>query len=270
MCNFGTTIAWRKVHIVRGTVMHFGFRTFAAVAACVTAPLRRYEQRLKIRTTSSMVALRATLALIGLVLFSTNVQAAFITDASAIGGTFTSSAARAQNGVPFGGAGSNFACAGGGTSTAGGTAVSNSTVNTTCQSGRAFATTDLVTGSLGGFAFSSGTAGTTANTTSLFSDTVTFNNSTGGNLLLDLSYLSHGTVAGETGGVSTTTRILSQIMLSEESISPHDISLLGSTFSRLSDGLRFDYVNGSATIQAPAAGGTPSLGGWTISPVVGI
>jgi hypothetical protein len=214
------------------------------------------------RRISLLTILGTTLAIAGLVLSSVNLQAAFITDASANGGTFTSSSARAQNGVLFDPS-SNFACAGGGTSSAGGTAVTNSFANITCQSGRAFASADLVTGSLRGFALSSGIAGTTAFASAQLADEVTFENSTGGNLLLGVSYLSHGTVTGETMGAGTTTRIASNLLFGQPGGSQL-ITLQGSTSVH---GLRFVYVNGSTSIQAPAAGGAPDLSGWTVSPV---
>jgi hypothetical protein len=213
------------------------------------------------RRISLLTILGTTLAIAGLVLSSVNLQAAFITDASANGGTFTSSSARAQNGALFDPT-SNFACAGGGTSSAGGTAVTNSFANITCQSGRAFASADLVTGSLRGFALSSGIAGTTAFANAQFSDEVIFNNSTGGNLLLGDSYLSHGTVTGETMGVSTTTSLLSNLLFSQPGGSQL-ITLQGGILR----GLRFVYTNGSTSIQDPNAGGPPTLGGWTVSPV---
>jgi hypothetical protein len=212
-----------------------------------------------------MTILRTTLALAGLVLSSVSLQAGFITDASANGGTFASSSARAQNGAIFGGGGSNFACSGGGTSSAGGTAVTNSFADITCQSGRAFASADLVTGSLHGFALSSGIAGTTAFESALLADEVTFNNSTGGNLLLGVAYLSQGTVTGETGGVSTTTSLFSNLLFGQPGGSQL-ITLQGGILR----GLRFVYVNGSTSIQDPNAGGPPTLGGWTVSPVGGI
>jgi hypothetical protein len=214
-----------------------------------------------------MTILRTTLAITGLVLSSVSLQAAFITDASAWGGTNYSSIARAQNGVPFGGAGWNFACAGG-TSSAGGVGgnVTNSFANITCESGRAFASADLVTGYLRGFALSNGIAGTTANESAQLGDTVSFNNSTGGNLLLGVSYFSHGTVTGETMGVSTSTSLFSNLIFGQPGGSPL-ITLQGSTSVH---GLRFVYVNGSTSIQAPAAGGPPDLSGWTVSPVGGI
>jgi hypothetical protein len=207
-----------------------------------------------------MTIRRTTLAIAGLVLFSVSLQAGFITDASAIGGTFTSSAARAQNGVLFDPS-SNFACSGGGTSSAGGTAVTNSFANIACQSGRAFASADLVTASLHGFALSSGLAGTTANESALLADEVTFTNSTGGNLLLGIAYLSQGTVAGETGGVSTTTRLFSNLLFGQ----PGGSQLIGLQGGIL-HGLRFVYTNGSTSIQDPNAGGPPNLGGWTVTP----
>ena len=214
------------------------------------------------RRISLLIILRTTLAITSLVLSSASLQAAFITDASAIGGTFTSSAARAQNGALFGGSGSNFACAGGGASSAGGTAVTNSFANITCQSGRAFASADLVTGSLRGFALSSGIAGTTAFESAQLADEVTFNNSTGGNLLLADSYLSHGTVTGETMGASTKTSIASNLLFSQPG-GAVPIMLQGGILH----GLRFVYLNGSTSIQDPNAGGPPTLGGWTVSPV---
>jgi hypothetical protein len=97
-------------------------------------------------------------------------------------------------------------------------------------------------------------------------DEVTFNNSTAGNLLLGVSYLSQGTVTGETGGQTTTTRLLSNLIFGQPGGSPL-ITLQGSTSVH---GLRFVYVNGATSIQDPAAGGTPDLSGWTVSPVGGI
>jgi hypothetical protein len=214
-----------------------------------------------------LTILGKTLAIAGLVLSSVSLQAAFITDASAIGGTFTSSDARAQNGALFGGSGSNFACAGGASSAGGvGGNVTNSFANITCESGRAFASADLVTGSLRGFAFSSGIAGTTANESAQLGDEVSFNNSTGGNLLLPVSYQTLGTVTGETMGASTETRLFSNLIFGQPGGSQL-ITLQGSTSVH---GLRWVYVNGSTSIQAPAAGGTPDLTGWTVSPVGGL
>jgi hypothetical protein len=215
-----------------------------------------------------MTVLRTTLAITGLVLSSVHLQAAFITDASAWGGTNFSSFARAQNGVIYGGAGWNFACPSGGASSAGGVGgnVTNSFANITCESGRAFASADLVTGSLRGFALSSGIAGTTANESALLGDTVSFNNSTGGNLLLGVSYQTLGSVTGETMGASTTTHIFSNLLFGQPGGSQL-ITLQGSTSVH---GLRWVYVNGSTSIQAPAAGGTPDLTGWTVSPVAGL
>jgi hypothetical protein len=214
-----------------------------------------------------MTMLRTALANTGLVLSSVNLQAAFITDAEADGGTNNSSIARAQNGALFGGSGSNFACTGGASSAGGvGGKVTNSFANITCESGRAFASADLVTGSLRGFALSSGIPGTTAGTAgerAQFGDEVTFNNSSGGNLLLGVSYLSHGTVTGETMGVSTRTSVLSNLIIGQPGGSQL-ITLQGSTSVH---GLRFVYLNGSTSIQAPAAGGPPDLTGWTVSPV---
>ena len=208
-----------------------------------------------------MTISRTTLAIAGLVLSSVSLQAASITDASANGGTNFSSSARAQNGVLFGGSGSNFACPGG-ASSAGGAAPTNSSANITCESGRAFASADLVTGYLRGFALSSGIAGTTANESAQFSDKVTFGNSTGGNLLLPVSYLSHGTVTGEGVG-SATTSLLSNLLFGQ----PGGSQLITLQGSSSVHGLRFVYVNGSTSIQAPAAGGPPDLSGWTVSPV---
>src|SRR5260370_1742853 len=213
-----------------------------------------------------MTILRTTLAITGLVLFSVSLQAQFITDASAAGGTNFSSLALAQNRALFGGSGSNFACAGGPSSAGGvGGKVTNSFANVTCESGRGFASADLVTGSLRGFALSSGAAGTTAGANAQLADEVTFHNSTGGNLLLGVSYLSHGTVTGETMGVSTTTSFVSNLLLSQPGGSL-PIMLQGGILR----GLRFVYTNGSTSIQDPNAGGPPSLGGWTVSPVGGI
>jgi hypothetical protein len=207
-----------------------------------------------------MIILRTTLAITGLVLSSVNLQAAFITDASAIGGTFGTAAARAQNGVLFGGSGSNFVsfCSGGagGASSAGGTAVSSS-ANITCDSARGFASADLVTGSLRGFALSSGIAGTTAFASAQLADEVTFENSTGGNLLLGVSYLSHGTVTG-----AGTSSLFSNLLFTQPGGSL-PIALQGGILR----GLRFVYTNGSTSIQDPNAGGPPNLGGWTVSPV---
>jgi hypothetical protein len=212
-----------------------------------------------------MTIFRTTLAIAGLALSGISLQAAFITDATAAGGTNFSSLARAQNGAIFGGSGSNFACSGG-TSSAGGSAVTNSFANITCESGRAFASADLATGSLRGFALSSGTAGTTANESAQFGDEVTFNNSTGGNLLLGVAYQTQGTVTGETFGVSTTTHLLSNLFFSQPGGSQL-ITLQGSTSVH---GLRWVDTNGATSIQAPAAGGPPDLTGWTVSPVGGI
>jgi hypothetical protein len=213
-----------------------------------------------------MTLLPTTLALAGLALSSVSLQAGFITDTSASAGTFTSSSARAQNGALFGGTGSNFACAGG-TSSAGGAGgnITNSFANITCESGRAFASADLVTGSLRGFALSSGSPGTTANESAQLADEVTFNNSTGGNLLLGVAYMTHATVTGETMGVSTSTSLLSNLLFSQPGGS-QQIMLQGGILR----GLRFVYTNGSTSIQDPNAGGPPTLGGWTISPVGGI
>src|SRR5260370_34570663 len=86
-----------------------------------------------------MSILQTTLAITGLVLSSACLQAAFITDASAIGGTNFSSSARAINGSQANLASSNFACPGGGTSRAGGLGrnVPNNLANITCARGRA-------------------------------------------------------------------------------------------------------------------------------------
>jgi hypothetical protein len=216
-----------------------------------------------------MTILRTTFAIAGFVLSGASLQAGFITDATAIGGAFFTSAARAQNGVLFGGTGSNFACPGGGTSSAGGVGgnVTNSFANITCESGRAFASADLVTGSLHGFALSSGIAGTQANETARLTDEVFFNNSTGGNLLLGVSYLSQGTVTGEAFGVGTTTGLLSNLLLGQPGGSL-PITLQGSASGV--HGLRFVYTNGSTSIQDPNAGGPPDLSGWTVLPVAGI
>jgi hypothetical protein len=210
---------------------------------------------------------RAPLAITGLVLFSVSLQAGYLTDASAGGGTNASSSARAQNGALFGGGGSNFACPGGGTTSAGGVGgnVTNSFANITCESGRAFASADLVTGSLRGFALSSGIAGTTAIESAQLSDEVIFDNSTGGDLLLGISYLTHATVTGETSGVSSTTSLVSNLLFTQPGGS-QQIQLQGGVLN----GLRFVYTNGSTSIQAPFAGGPPDLGGWTVSPVGGI
>jgi hypothetical protein len=212
-----------------------------------------------------LTILRTTLAIAGLVLSGVSLQASFITDASANGGTFASSSARAQNGALFGGSGSNFACADGGTSSAGGVggSVTNSFANITCESGRAFASADLVTGSLRGFALSSGIPGTTAFESAQLADEVTFTNTTGGNLLLGVSYLSHGTVTGETMGASTS--LFSNLLFGQ----PGGSQLI--TFQGgILRGLRFVYTNGSTSIQDPNAGGPPTLSGWTVSPVGGI
>jgi hypothetical protein len=93
-------------------------------------------------------------------------------------------------------------------------------------------------------------------------DTVNFYNSTGGNLLLGVSYLSHGTVSGETMGASTTTSLFSNLLFGQ----PGGSQLI--TFQGgILRGLRFVYTNGSTSIQDPNAGGTPNLGGWTVTPV---
>jgi len=83
-----------------------------------------------------------TAATTGLLFSSVSVHAGFLTDASATGGTTSAPLARAQNGALFGGAGSNFACPGG-TSSTGGSTVTNSFANITCESSRAFASADL-------------------------------------------------------------------------------------------------------------------------------
>ncbi len=236
----------------------------AASGSGHAAGIRIYESvtrtGLNRRRKSLMTISRTTLAIAGLVLSSVSLQAASITDASANGGTNFSSSARAQNGVLFGGSGSNFACPGG-ASSAGGAAPTNSSANITCESGRAFASADLVTGYLRGFALSSGIAGTTAFESALLGDTVTFNNSTGGNLLLGVSYLSHGTV--EIMGASATTSLFSNLLFGQ----PGGSQLITLQGSSSVHGLRFVYVNGSTSIQAPAAGGPPDLSGWTVSPV---
>ncbi len=208
-----------------------------------------------------MSILQTTLAITGLVLSSACLQAAFITDASAIGGTNFSSSARAINGSQANLASSNFACTGG-TSSAGGVGgnVTNSFANITCEGGRAFASADLVTGSLRGFALSS--PNSSANANAQFSDEVIFNNSTGGNLLLGDSYLTHGTVTGETMGAIPRTSIASNLLLSQPGGSA-PIMLQGGVLH----GLRFVYLNGSTSIQDPNAGGPPGLAGWTVTPV---
>ncbi len=210
-----------------------------------------------------MTILRTTLAITGLVLSSANLQAAFITDASASGGTNFSSSARAINGSQANLASSNFACPGGGTSSAGGTAV-NPSANITCEGARGFASADLVTASLRAFALSSGGLNTASSAfaNAQFSDEVFFNNSTGGALLLPFSYRTHATVAGETFGVSTRTALLGNLLLSQPGGS-QPIALQGGILH----GLRFSYINGSASIQDPNAGGPADLGGWTITPV---
>src|SRR5260370_41455394 len=87
-----------------------------------------------------MSILQTTLAITGLVLSSACLQAAFITDASAIGGTNFSSSARAINGSQANLASSNFACPGGGPSSAGrgGGHRTNHFAKKTSAGGRAF------------------------------------------------------------------------------------------------------------------------------------
>jgi hypothetical protein len=209
-----------------------------------------------------MAFLPTTLAIAGLTLFSVNLQAGFLTEANVIGGTFSSSYARAQDGVVSGGSIENFACAGG-TSSAGGTATTNSSASATCEFGREFASADLATGALRGFAFTDGsTLGTTAFANAQWADEITFDNTTGSALLLGLSYLTHATVTGETLGVSTTTSFLSNLLFGQPGGSP-PITFQGGILR----GLRFVYTNGSTSIQDPNAGGPPNLGGWTVTPV---
>jgi hypothetical protein len=207
-----------------------------------------------------MTILRTTLAITGLALCSVSLQAAFMTEANVVGGTNSSSYARAQDGVISGGSFENFACTGG-TSTAGGTSPTNSVAAATCEFGREFASADLATGALRAFAFTDGSnAGTTAGANAQWADEVTFNNSTGSAVLLGVSYRTHAAFTGETG--SATTSLLSNLLFSQPGGSP-SITFQGGILH----GLRFVYTNGSASIQDPNAGGPPSLGGWTVTPV---
>lgn len=182
----------------------------------------------------------------GLLLFSTGLQAAFITRAAVVQfGSVGQSNTISYNGVQSGGSVDNFTSCGG-TINAGGTATS-SFARASCGSQVSSGSADLVTATLHGSTNSSATAGALGYSTNTFQDSITFSNTTGGNLLLSLTW----TVEGNTT-FGTEVDISSYIDL--QGVSGH-LFLQGSTATVLADHITFSDLRGSqgATIGEGSA-----------------